>query len=90
MSESQDFEKTDEIIINGIQKEMEKEKTKKKYIYSSDVIKRYNDTFKQRHALEVIKCPICFQSYNYSTKYYHNNSKTHQIALKLLNQLVSS
>ena len=65
---------------------MEEIKEKKKYTYSLEKIKEYNERFKQKHKDNIITCSICFKQYN-ELNYYHPRSKQHQLAIQLLESL---
>ena len=56
---------------------------KKKYIYSKDKIKEYNDRFKLKHKDEQLLCAECFANFKYESKYYHSKSKRHLMAIEL-------
>lgn len=55
---------------------------KKKYKYSKETIKGYNDRFMEKHK-EPIECPICLQKYKYHNKYNHLNTRIHKMAIML-------
>jgi hypothetical protein len=69
--------------------EIQKEKQKKKYIYPAEKIKEYNQRYYQKNNYE-ITCDICFKKYTGVSKSYHPNSKTHLMALQLLQSLTTS
>ena len=68
---------------------MEEIKEKKKYIYSKDKIKQYNQTYKLKHQDNIIECDLCFKKYSVINRHYHSLSKQHQIAVKILQTLSS-
>lgn len=65
------------------------EKPKKVYKYSKEKIQEYNKRYYDKHSGEVITCNICFKKYNGLNKSYHPHSKTHLMALQLLETLTT-
>jgi hypothetical protein len=75
-----------EIALEMLETEYNKGKEqKKKYIYSPEKVKEYNQRFFEKHS-EPITCDICEQKYKYYSKNNHLKSKLHQVALKCTNK----
>ena len=61
--------------------------TNKKYIYSKEKIKEYNENYKNKHKNEIIKCDVCLKEYTKFNSFYHKKTKLHQTALLIRNEL---
>lgn len=62
-------------------------KEKKRYKYDSDTVRRYNQTFKEKHKDEMIDCQVCFLTYSRINSHYHPISKRHKTAIKILENI---
>jgi len=57
--------------------------TKKKYIYSKEKIKQYNETYRNKHKDDLLNCLICHIEYKKFNHHYHSKTKVHKNALKI-------